>query len=64
MGSDAVNPAAHGGHLEVLIWLKEVRQMGDTRAAMLLALREGNFEVIEWLRDNGGLTQIKIVLWV
>jgi len=38
--------------------------MGDTRAAMLLALREGNFEVIEWLRDNGGLTQIKIVLWV
>jgi len=51
MGSDAFNSAAQGGHLKVLIWLKETGQMGDRRSAMLLASREGHFEVLEWLRQ-------------
>ncbi|KAJ3110468.1 hypothetical protein HDU96_006599 [Phlyctochytrium bullatum] len=48
----AVDKAAEGGYLDVIKWLRTVRNAGCTGDALFYAARGGNLEVVEYLQKE------------
>jgi len=56
MGEQTCAIAAKGGHLEVLIWLREKKCPWDEQT-YTNAVQCGNPEVFEWVRTNGTMLE-------
>jgi hypothetical protein len=50
---NAANNAAAGGYLEILLWLREHKQLRYTNVAIDYAACNGHLHIIEWFKNSG-----------